>query len=61
MTLPAGTFRTIRVERINDPKKTTRFWVAPELRYRLVQVGQQRKDDPVIGFSLKSLPSTPSP
>lgn len=61
ISVPAGTFRTIRVERINDPKKTTRFWVAPELGYRLVQVEQQRKDDPVIGFSLKSLPSTPSP
>ncbi len=61
ISVPAGTFRTIRVERINDPKKTTRFWVAPELGYRLIQVEQQRKDDPVIGFALKSLPSPPAP
>ncbi len=55
ISVPAGEFRTIRVERINDPKKTTRFWVAPELGYRLVKVEQQRRDDPVLGFALKSL------
>ena len=55
--VPAGEFRTIRVERINDPKKTTRFWVAPELGYRLVKVEQQRRDDPVLGFALKQIRS----
>ncbi|MGJ8668314.1 MAG: DUF3108 domain-containing protein [Oceanococcus sp.] len=59
ITVPAGTFRTIRVERINDPKKTTRFWVAPELGYRLVKVEQQRRDDPVLGISLKALHPQP--
>ena len=59
--VPAGEFKTIRVERINDPKKTTRFWVAPELDYRLIKVEQQRKDDPVVGFALKSLPQALEP
>lgn len=53
--VPAGSFKTIRVERIKDPKKTTRFWVAPDLGYRLVKVEQQRKDDPVLGFELKAI------
>lgn len=61
VTVPAGKFRTIRVERINDPRKTTRFWVAPELNYRLVKVEQQRRDDPVLGFALKSLTQAPKP
>lgn len=55
VSVPAGTFRCIRVERINDPRKTTRFWVAPELGYRLIKVEQQRDDDPVLGFAMKSI------
>ena len=56
VTVPAGEFRTIRIERIKDEKKTTRFWVAPELDNLLVKVEQQRKDDPVVGLSLKRAP-----
>ncbi len=59
--VPAGRFETIRIERINDPRKTTRFWVAPALDNLLVKVEQQRKDDPVIGIALKSPPQTPAP
>ncbi len=59
--VPAGRFETIRIERINDPRKTTRFWVAPALDYLLVKVEQQRKDDPVIGIALKTPPQRPQP
>ena len=54
--VPAGSFETVRVERINDPKKTTRFWVAPALGDLLVKVEQQRKDDPPIGIELSRVP-----
>ncbi len=57
--VPAGEFSTIRVERINDPRKSTRFWVAPELGNLLVKVEQQRKDDPVIGIALSRKPKRP--
>ncbi len=60
LTVPAGTFETIRVERINDPKKTTRFWVAPALHYQLVRMEQVKADDPVIGFVLYKRPSFPA-
>lgn len=55
---PAGEFETIRVERLNDKRKTTRFWVAPALGYQLVKVEQQKRDDPPIGFELKRLPKS---
>lgn len=58
---PAGSFATIRVERLKDQRKSTRFWVAPELGYRLVRVEQQKGDEPVIGFELKGLRELPSP
>lgn len=41
--VPAGEFETVRVERIDDPKKSTRFWLAPELGYRAVQFSQAKK------------------
>lgn len=57
--VPAGEFSTIRVERINDKRKSTRFWVAPELGNLLIKVEQQRKDDPVIGIALNRKPKRP--
>lgn len=57
--VPAGEFQAIRIERINDERKSTRFWVAPELGNTLVKVEQQRKDDPVIGIALSRMPKRP--
>lgn len=59
VTTPAGSFATIVVERLNDPNKTTRFWVAPALGGRIVKVEQSKDDDPVIGIELKALPGNP--
>ena len=56
---PAGRFETILIERLNDPKKTTRFWVAPALDGRIVKVEQSKNDEPVIGIELKALPTDP--
>ncbi len=55
--VPAGEFDTIRIERINDPRKQTRFWVAPALDNLIIKVEQQRDDDPVIGIALRQTPS----
>ena len=35
---PAGHFDTVRVERIDDPKKAMKFWLAPERDYMPVKV-----------------------
>jgi hypothetical protein len=40
---PAGNFDTVRVERVNDKKKSTVFWLAPAKGYMAVRV-QQTKD-----------------
>ena len=40
---PAGTFDAVRVDRVDDPKKSTRFWLAPERNYKVVKVEQVRK------------------
>jgi hypothetical protein len=38
LQIPAGKFETIVVERVDDPKKIAKFWVAPELDYMPVKV-----------------------
>ncbi len=43
MQTPAGSFETVRVERVNDRKKSTVFWLAPARGYMAVRV-QQTKD-----------------
>lgn len=35
---PAGTFETLRVERIDDPRKSYRYWIAPERDYIPVKI-----------------------
>lgn len=57
----AGRFNTIRVDRINDPKKKSTFWIAPELDYALVKFFQKRKDDPEIVVNLTSSPNQGQP
>lgn len=57
----AGSFDTIKVERVNDPKKKSIFWIAPELDYALVKFFQQRKDDPEIVVNLTKAPRIGQP
>lgn len=41
--VPAGTFDTVVVARVDDPSKSIRFWLSPEQAYMPVKVEQIRK------------------
>lgn len=56
---PAGAWQTLIVERVDDPKRQLRFWVAPELDWLPVKVEHQKRDDPVIRMILSRLPEAP--
>jgi hypothetical protein len=51
---PAGTFDTVRVERVNDKKKSTVFWLAPARGYAAVRVQQTKDGDEQIKMVLKN-------
>jgi hypothetical protein len=53
---PAGTFDTVRVERIDDPKKTMKFWLAPERDYMPVKVHIKGK----VEIHMALLPASPA-
>ena len=50
---PAGKFDTVRVERVDDPKKSTRFWIAPSRDYLVVRVEQTKGGDEQLKMELK--------
>ena len=51
--VPAGTFETIRVERVRDnPGRVTTTWLAPELGYMPVRIEQREPDGDVIEMRL---------
>ncbi|MGQ0530476.1 MAG: DUF3108 domain-containing protein [Panacagrimonas sp.] len=50
---PAGAFDTVRVERVDDPKKSTRFWLAPSRDYLAVRVEQTKGGDEQLKMELK--------
>lgn len=50
---PAGRFDTVRVERVDDPKKATRFWLAPSRGYLAVRVEQIKGDSEQFKMLLK--------
>ncbi|MGQ0699299.1 MAG: DUF3108 domain-containing protein [Panacagrimonas sp.] len=50
---PAGKFSTVRVERVDDPKKSTRFWLAPERDYLAIRVEQTKGNSEQIKMLLK--------
>ena len=52
--VPAGSYDTMRIERVDDPKKSTRFWLAPELGYRAVRVEQIKKGEEEFHLELKA-------
>lgn len=43
VTTPAGTFDTVRVERVDDPNKSYRYWLAPSRNYVPVKIEHIRK------------------
>jgi len=56
----AGTFYTLRVERTQDPDKTTVFWCAPKLDYLPVKMLQQKKGGAAIRLELESIKGLPA-
>jgi hypothetical protein len=56
---PAGTWDTLVVERVDDPNRQLRFWLAPELSWLPIKVEHQKGDDPVIRMTLEKLPQRP--
>jgi hypothetical protein len=53
VTIPAGRFDTIVVHRVDDPKKTTKFWLAASRDYMPVQVEQIRNGNSQLKMMLK--------
>lgn len=39
---PAGEFETLRVDRVNDPNRVLRAWIAPSRDYTIVELEQHR-------------------
>lgn len=54
----AGSFEAVRFERIDDPKTTLRFWLAPSLDYMPVKVEQLEDGDPKVNLRLQKLPQS---
>lgn len=50
---PAGRFETARVERVDDRKKSTRFWLAPARGYQAVRVEQIKDGSEQLKMLLK--------
>lgn len=66
VTTPAGTFETLRVERIdNDPDKRMRLWLAPELDYLPVKIEHEKRNEEPLRLTLRSInrrvPESPPP
>lgn len=53
LEVPAGRFETVRVERSDDTRRFTRFWLAPERGYGAVRVEQSKDGDEQIKMLLK--------
>lgn len=51
---PGGTFDAVKVERVDDPKKSTISWLAPERGWLAVKVQQTRKGDEQLKMLLKN-------
>lgn len=52
---PVGSFETIKVMRVDDPKKKLILWVAPALDFLPIKVESKKRDDPVIRMTIQSL------
>ena len=50
---PAGTFETVKIERVDNPDKIGRFWLAPERDYMPVRIETKNGGKPALVLSLK--------
>jgi hypothetical protein len=53
---PAGSFDTVRLDRVDNPKRRAQFWLSPRHQYIVVKAEQQREDDPVLRLVLSKAP-----
>lgn len=51
--VPAGRFETVLVQRVDDPKKTSKFWLAPARDYMPVKVEQIKNGDTGLRMLLR--------
>ncbi|HEX6929735.1 MAG TPA: DUF3108 domain-containing protein [Gammaproteobacteria bacterium] len=55
---PAGTFETLRIERVDeDSDKKIRLWLAPELGYLPVKIEQEKLNEETLRLVLKKVES----
>jgi hypothetical protein len=52
--IPAGRFETVLVQRVDDPKKTLKFWLATEMHYLPVRVQSLRGGKSDLHVQLKA-------
>lgn len=52
--VPAGRFDTVLVQRIDNPERTSKFWLAPEHDYMPVKVEQFRRGSSELRMVLRS-------
>lgn len=55
---PAGTFKTTRLDRIDNDRRRAQFWLSPDNGYIVVKAEQQKEDDPPLKLLLKKMPTT---
>lgn len=53
--VPVGRYDTVRVERVDDPDKSTRFWLLPDQDFLVAQVDQIRKGSEQLKMELKAI------
>lgn len=56
---PAGSFDTVRLDRTDNPRRRSQFWLSPEHGYIVIKAEQQKGDDPVIRLLLSEPPTAP--
>lgn len=52
--VPAGTFETLLVQRIDDPRRASKFWIAPERHHMPVKVETLRDGSTDLRMELRS-------
>jgi hypothetical protein len=53
--VPAGSFDTVRIDRSDSSRGSTRFWLARDHDYLIVRVQQRRDDRPALRIELAEL------
>lgn len=50
---PIGEFDTVKIARVDDPKKQFTLWAAPALDFLPVKVESKKRDDPIVRLSIQ--------